>query len=81
MSKVKHLAGLPSREIAGKGIKLIGPNTKAIKQVSSFNQGAVSSVNTAAKVASSVGVALSVLGVAFETYTLISTEQDFKKKC
>lgn len=77
---IKNLAGYPSREIAGKGIKLIGPNTRSIKQVSSFNAGQVEALNMTSKFLSTAGVALSAAGVVFETFTLIANAKDFETK-
>ncbi|CDW74902.1 UNKNOWN [Stylonychia lemnae] len=80
LQTAKNLGGFASKASGTDGIRLIGQNTKAFKDVQKFNVGKVSNIGGAAKVSQGFGFAFGVVGLALESYSVFQFEDDFKKK-
>ncbi|CDW73309.1 UNKNOWN [Stylonychia lemnae] len=80
LQTAQNLGGFASKATGADGLRLIGQNTKAFKDVQKFNVGKVNTVGGAAKVSQGFGLAFGVVGLALETYSVFQFEDDFNKK-
>eukprot|EP00347_Sterkiella_histriomuscorum_P024526 403330801 len=80
LSSTSAMGGFASRQVGTSAYRLIGENTKAVKNIKAFDAAKVQALSAGAKVAQGIGMVIGIAGLALESFAVWQTEDDFHRK-